>query len=72
MVVVDIDGNVDWRETCRQIVAISGEYDGAEGLIIRLPDQKMAMSFPNLNTRYCRQLRRAMEAIPSIRAITLD
>ncbi len=55
-----------WQETCRQLVDIASDYDGHDGLRIKLSGSGLVMEFPNQNTHYCLELEQAIGRLPAI------
>jgi DNA polymerase-3 subunit alpha len=66
VVVVHLQPDGAWRETCRQVVQLAGRYAGHDSLLIRVSGQPMAMEFPNLNTCYCPELIDDVRRLPAI------
>jgi hypothetical protein len=69
MIVVHIRPEDDWRETCRRIVQLAGQYEGQDSLRIRVSGQPMAMEFPNLRTSYCPELVSDVRRLPAISSV---
>ncbi|MDX1614196.1 MAG: DNA polymerase III subunit alpha, partial [Candidatus Promineifilaceae bacterium] len=69
MVVVEVAAEDDWRAACREVVAISRDHEGADGLRIQIAGQKLAMDFPNLETHFCEDLVEAIQNLPAVRRV---
>ncbi len=65
-VVVEIQAEEIWRDTCRTIVQIAGEYDGKDALHIRVSGHQMVMEFPNQSTHFCPELLASFRKLSSV------
>jgi hypothetical protein len=65
-IVVEIKADPDWMRTCRQIMRMVSEYEGQDGLRIRIAGQQMFMEFPNQRTRLCSELITKIEQVSAV------
>jgi hypothetical protein len=65
-IVVEIRADPDWMKVCRQIVRMVSEYEGQDGLRIRIAGQSMFMEFPNQRTRLCSELITKIEQVQAV------
>jgi len=65
-IVVEIKADPDWMKDCRQIVRLVSEYEGQDGLRIRIAGQPMFMEFPNQRTHLCSELITKIERVPAV------
>ena len=68
-IVVEIKADPDWPKVCRQIVRMVNEYEGQNGLRIRIALQPLEMEFPNLRTRLCSELITRIEQVPAVNRV---
>jgi hypothetical protein len=64
VVVVQVRTVGDWQKTCRELVAIAGQFEGRDSLRLVLVGHAKIMDFPNQNTHYCPELVSSMEKMP--------
>ena len=63
---IEIQADPDWRSACRDVVRLVSEYEGQDGLRIRIAGQPMYMEFPNQRTRLCSELVTKIEQLPAV------
>lgn len=65
-VVIEIRPVSCWKETCRESLALAGQYDGPDTLSLRVSGNNLVMEFPNHRTRVCPELLEALRRLPSV------
>ena len=68
-IVIEVKPVGNWQETIRRALRLINEYEGEDGLTIKLTGQDLQMDFPNRNTRSCGELFDALRMIPSIHKV---
>ncbi len=66
VVVVEIKPVGNWQQACRQSIKIAGEFQGDEGLSLRLAGQNLVMDFPNQHTHVCSELIERLERVQGV------
>jgi hypothetical protein len=71
-ILVEIEADPSWRDTCRQVVEHASQFRGNDALHIRVAGQKLAMEFPNQNTDICPELVESVKQINSVVSIEVS
>lgn len=71
-VVVEINLVSNWREACRRSVALASRFRGQDSLSLRLSNNRLAMDFPNQQTRICPELVESLRLVPGVTRVFAD
>lgn len=72
MVVIEVKAAGNWQKACRDALQLVNEYEGQDGLSIRVTGHPMRMDFPNRHTKSCPELFEALRLIPGIAKVYND
>ena len=65
-IIVEVKPVGNWQNACRQSVKLAHQFDGDDGLSLRLAGQNMVMDFPETYTQFCPELVNQLERLPGI------
>lgn len=68
-VVIEVKPAGNWQKACRDALRLANEYEGKDGLSIRIAGKKLQMDFPNGRTKSCPELFEALRLIPGIHRV---
>lgn len=71
VIVVEVDPVGNWRETCRRLVNLAGEYSGRDSLRLCLAGSALVMEFPNQNTLFCPELVATIKRVSGARSVSV-
>lgn len=72
VMVIEVKPSGNWQKACRDALRLVNEYEGKDGLSIRIAGQGMKMDFPNGRTKSCPELFEALRLIPGIARVYND
>ncbi|MCP4360711.1 MAG: DNA polymerase III subunit alpha [Chloroflexi bacterium] len=71
-VIIEVKPSGNWQKTCHDALRLVNEYEGQDGLNIRITGQPLTMDFPNRRTKSCPELFEALRLIPGIAKVYND